>query len=303
MCLTLGLAGCGGGTAPTAPLATLPGPTATPASEPTAAIATVLPTATPVPTLPTGTFTLAANVWWSGFKIAITGGDYDASKHTLTIDASFTNTGTESWELRQLSAETTLAWNGKSLPGFETSGIVAGGATAASRIQFAVPAGFDLSQAVLTFGKADEFQATVPLDGSRVDFEGPGTFTLAGKVTMGKFVTYTVTKALILQASCSGYPQRLKYGPLKKGLVSLVIFGTAASKDSTNYRQIDAGYLTLEGNRVDSVPAMGLSLPLSVSVPNVAMCFTLPFSGAGDFTLRMHEYRSNATGSLVFQLQ
>lgn len=320
-CLAVSVVACSGGTAPTAQPTALSAPTASLAVEPTGspngspatspteapiptAIPTVLPTSTPAPTLPTGTFSLSANVWWSGFDITVTGGDYDVAKHTLTIDASFTNAGTQESELRQLSDGTSVTWNGQSLPGFETAGIVAGGATGTGQIGIKVPAGFDPSQAVLTFGKPGQHQAFVPLNSAEATSDRVQQLPMAGKVTMGKYVTYTITSAYLVPGSCSGYPARIKYGPQDASLVSIVVFGTAKSTDSTNYRQIDRGYLVLpDGSKLDSNPAMGLSLALKGVLTNVAMCFavTPPFDGT--YTLKMHEYRSNATGSFVLQLQ
>jgi len=315
-CISIALLGCGGSASPTlAP--SVSGPTGTAAEQPSPSVAasptdapsptaaaTVLPTATPAPTAPTGAFSLSANVWWSGFEIAVSSGAYDAVKHTLTINATFKNTGTQGSELRQLSDGTTVAWSGGSLPGFEPSGIVAPGATANAQIQVAVPAAFVMSQAVLTFGKAGEHQAQVPLNGDEATSERPSPLSIVGKLSMGKYVTYTITSAMLVPASCSGYPDRIKYGPQKATLLSIVVYGTAKSTDSTNYRQIDNGYLVLpDATKVVSNPAMSLSLALNAVLPNEAMCFAVTPPFEGTYTLKMHEYRSNGTGSLVLQLQ
>jgi hypothetical protein len=328
VCLSFGLAACGGPAA--TPASTAQGPTSEPATPPSsiagaspssAALATGLPTtaptalipttaptaaptAVPAPTAPTSAFSLGGSVWWSGFEMAFIGGSYDAAKHTLTIDATFTNTGTQASELRNLSDGTRVEWNGQSLPGYESSGLIAAGATSTGQISVTVPPDFVASAAILTFGKIDEHRALVPLDGSEATSERPSLLSTAGKVTMGKYVTYTITQAMLVPASCTGYPDRIKYGPLKSDQISVVLFGTAASKDSTNYRWIDKGYVVLpDGTKLASNPAMTLSLPLNAAVPNVMMCFALTIPFEGTYTLKMHEYRSNATGSLVLELQ
>ena len=323
VCLSLGLAACGGPTAtpastttlgptsaPTAPASAIAGADASPAVIATTlptAVPTVLPTPTvvPVPTSSTSAFSLASSVWWSGFEIAVSGGTYDAAKHALTIDATFTNTGTQASELRNLSDGTSVTWNGQVLPGYETSGLIGAGATMTGQITFTtVPPDFVASAAILTFGKSDEHRALVPLDGSEATFDRPRQLSIVGKVTMGKYVTYTITQAWDMPASCSGYPDRIKYGPEKSNVFSIVLFGTAASKDATNYRWIDKGYVVLpDSTKLASDPAMTLSLPLSAAVPNVMMCFALTAPFEGTYTLKMHEYRSNATGSLVLELQ
>jgi len=286
--------------------------TSTPATaSPIASIApspTVAATAsvTPAPTAPpsTGAFTLGASVWWSGFEIATSDGTYDAVKHALTINAAFTNTGTQGSELRNLSDGTKVSWNGQDLPAFVSFGVVGPGATAAGQISVAVPVGFSVANAVLTFGATDQHRALVPLDGTAATSDRPTGFTLPGKVTMGKYVTYTVTSALLVPGSCSGYPDRIRYGPLQADLLSIVVFGTAASKDPISDRQIDRATLVLaDGSKVASVPVMGIELPANTSKKNQAMCFAVDAPGNGSFKLQMHEYRANATGTLAFLLQ
>jgi hypothetical protein len=305
-CAVVLLAGCGGpGVATPAASTAATTPTAAAATAGPTEAATSAPTGAPTPTAvaSTGAFALAASVWWSGFEIAVRGGLVDMAKRTLVIDATFKNTGTQASELRNLSDWTAVSWNSQAFPGFVTSGLVAAGATAHAQISVAIPTAFDLTAATLTFGKSDEHRAIVPLNGAEATSDLPSRLHLTGKITMGKYVTYTVTSAWIVPASCSGYPDRIKYGPLKANLLSIVVFGTAASTDSTNYRQIDRGYLVLpDGSKVASVPQMSLSLPLNTSFPNEAMCFAVTPPFPGGYKIGMHEYRSNATGTLAIDL-
>lgn len=316
-CLAMTLVGCGGAPVATPGAATQPnGGSANPAAPATAITSapslgpspTVEPTlaVTAAPTSPptTGAFSLGAAIWWSGWEIGLTGGTFDAVKHTLTINATFKNTGTQGSELRSVSDSTIVAWNAQDLPAFVTSGIVAAGATGNAQIQAAVPPTFDVATAVLTFGKSDEHQALVPLSGAEPTFDQASHVAFTGKITMGKYVSYTITSFWILPASCSGYPDRIKYGPLKANLESIVVFGTATSKDATNYRQIDRGYLILpDGSKLSSVPQMSLSLALNASLKNEAMCFAVATPYIGTYKIGMHEYRSNATGTLAIPLQ
>jgi len=311
-CLCLGLTGCGGSSTPTPcapttaaatpPLATVGGPTTAP-TETTSPTPTAAVTAAPTAAAASGAFTLSDSVWWSGFEIAITGGTYDVAKHSLIVNASFTNTGTQGSELRNLSDGTKVSWSGQDLPAFEPVGVVGPGATTQAQISAAVPAGFDVASAVLTFGAIDQHRALVPLDGTAATSERPTALAIAGKVTMGKYTTYTVTSSVLVPASCSGYPDRIKYGPLDATLLSIVIFGTAVNRDSTLDHHIDRGYLVLaDGSKVASVPVMGIELPASTTIKNQAMCFAVDVPGSGSYKLQMHEYRSNATGTLAFTL-
>jgi hypothetical protein len=276
--------------------------TTAPTDAPTAApTATATAAATPTPVAATGDFTLAASVWWSGFEIAPTGGTYDAARKTLTINAAFTNDGTQGSELRNLSDGTKISWNGQDLPAYVSIGVVAPGATTQAQITAAVPAGFTVAAAVLTFGATNQHRALVPLDGSAATSERPAILTITGKVTMGKYVTYTITSSMLVPASCSGYPDRIKYGALDATLVSIVVFGTAVNRDATLDHHIDRGYIVLaDGSKVASVPVMGLELPASTTIRNQAMCFAVDEPGSGSYKLAMHEYRTNATGTLAF---
>jgi len=317
--LGLAVGGCSGGTYQTSPRAVIsetgvPTTSTTTPSESATAIATqngapsptvavtATPTATPAAAAK-GAFSLSGSVWWSGFVIAPTDGTYDAVKHTLTINAAFTNTGTEGSELRNLSDGTKISWNGQDLAAFVSIGVVSPGATAQAQITAAVPAGFEAASAVLTFGASNQHQVLVPLDGTAATSEQPTALAITGKVTMGKYTTYTITSSMLVPASCSGYPDRIKYGPLDATLLSIVVFGTAVNRDSILDHHIDRGYLILaDGSKVASVPVMGLELPASTTIKGQAMCFAVDAPATGSFKLAMHEYRANVTGTLAFQI-
>jgi len=311
--------GCGGATSPTAgPNATvaaaatstagLGSPSAAaslsasateaPLPSPTEAGApTPPPTATPA--VVGNAFPLAATVWFSGYRITLTGGTYDAAKHVLHVDGMFENTSTQETELRQLGNDTTILWNSQVLPAFVTAGVVPIGATVAGQVQVQTPADFALADAVLAFGKVTQHQALVPLGGAAATSEEPVALALAGKVTMGKYVTYTITSAMLVPAACTGYTNRIRFGPLPVDQVSILIWGTAHSKDPLNYAQMDQAYLVLaDGSKVQSIPGMSLSVPNGATIPNQGVCFAVPEPGSGTFTLKLHEYRSKATGSL-----
>jgi hypothetical protein len=311
---------CGGGSSPTSGPSVVATDAGTPTSTSTAASpatsslgASVTEAPLPSPTeagaptpAPTATpaavgnaFPLAATVWFSGYQITLTGGTYDAAKHVLHVDGMFQNTSTQETELRQLGNDTTIRWNSEVLPAFVTPGVVPIGATVAGQVQVQTPADFALADAVLAFGKVTQHQALVPLGGAAATSEQPTTLALAGKVTMGKYVTYTITSAMLVPAACTGYTNRIRFGPLPVDQVSILIWGTAHSKDPLNYAQMDQAYLVLaDGSKVQSIPGMSLSVPNGATIPNQGVCFAVPEPGSGTFTLKLHEYRSKATGSL-----
>jgi hypothetical protein len=315
------IGGCGGsgspaatppapaGTTTTLPVLPTLSPTAIPASP---ASATPLPTASAAstPTAPPAVqaFSLNADVWWSGYGIMVTGGTYDVLKHTLNIDAAFGNTSTEATELRSVSAGVKIAWNGQFLPGYVTSGTDPGGGTANAAIQIQVPAGFAVADAILTFGAPDQHQALVPLNGDTATSDLPSGIPVVGTVKMGKYVTYKITGAGLLPFSCLGYPGRISYGPLKSNVETLMLLGTASNTDPLNYAQIDRGSLQLPDSSLQtSNPPMSLSLPNKATLLDQDMCFAIPLTpgggyATGPYTLSMHEYRSNKTGTVTFAL-
>lgn len=249
------------------------------------------------------TFTLAATVWYSGYAITVTGGDYDPLKHRMNIDASFQNTSTQQTELSQLSNGVKIVWNGQFLPGYVTQGPVPVGATANGQIQLQPPAGFSVADAVLTFGQPSEHQALVPLNGDAATTEQPTTLALAGKVKMGKYVTFTITKSMLVPAACSGYPDRIRYGALAKDQVSIVLWGVATNAEPSNYAQVDQGYVTVpDGTTAISNPVVSLSLAGKQTLRDQGMCFAVPAPASGSYKLTMHESRSKASGSITFTL-
>ena len=285
-----------------APASATASPSASPSPSPTTRpTPTLAPTATPAPS-PLA-FSLNSQVWWSGYAITVTGGTYDPVKHKLNIDATFQNTSTQQTELGQLSNGVKIVWNGQFLPGYVTYGPVPVGATAKAQIQLQPPADFMVDGAVLTFGQPDEHQAIVPLNGDPATSDQPTALVVTGKVKMGTYVTFTITKGLLVPASCTGYPDRIRYGPIKTNQVSIVLWGVATNSAPLNYAYIDQGYVTVpDGTTAVSNPAMGLSLPGKGTLRDQGMCFAVPAPGSGSYKLTMHESRSKATGTLTFQV-
>lgn len=287
-------------TASIAPVSASPSPSASasPSATPTP---TPAPTPTPTPTPTPVAFTLNATVWWSGYAINVTGGTYDPLKHKLNIDASFQNTSTSQTEVSQLGNGVKIVWNGQFLPGYVTPGPVPVGATAKAQIQLQPPADFTVEGAVLTFGAPDEHQAIVPLNGGPATSDTPVDLVVNGKVKMGKYAAFTVNKGVLIPASCSGYPDRIKYGPMKKNELSIVLWGVATNTEPRNDAYIDQGFLLVpDGTTSASNPAVSISLPAKGTIRNSGMCFNVPAPGSGSYKLTLHEYRSKASGSMTF---
>lgn len=274
-----------------APTAT-PSPTPIPTASPT-------PTSTPVPTPQANP--LAAHVWWGGYEIDVSGATYDPLKKRLIIVATFLNTSTAPNDVSGLGNELNVVWNSTYLQGFIPAGAVPAGGTVRGEIQVQPPVGFTPETAVLTFGQPTEHQAMVPLNGDPATSEMAVTFHVLGKVKMGKYATYTVNAGTLMPASCAGAPQKLKFGPMKTGEMSVLLGGVAANGESGYDAFIDQAYVTVpDGTTAAAFPAMYLGVPSKGTVRDARMCFNVPASGSGTYKLTMHESRSKKSGSITF---
>ena len=310
--LTLLVAACSSSGTPAPASAS---PSASPSAASASASASASPSASPSPTVkPTPTpspsptpqpspFTLSSSVWYSGYAITVTGGTYDPLKHKLNIDISLQNQSTQQTEASQLSNGVKVVWSGQFLPGYVTAGPVPVGATAQAQIQLQPPVGFDVASAVVAFGQPSEHQALVPLNGDAATSDQPSTLAIAGTIKMGKFVTFKVTKSMLVPAACTGYPDRIRYGTLAKNQISIVLWGTATNSEPTNYAQVDQGFVTIpDGSTAISNPAVSISLPGKATLRDPGMCFAVPAPGTGAYKLTMHESRSKANGVIPFTL-
>lgn len=233
--------------------------------------------------------------------INVTGGTYDPLKHKLNIDASFQNTSTTQTEVSQVGNGVKIVWNGQFLPGYVIGGPVPVGATARAQIQLQPPADFTVEGAVLTFGAPDEHQAIVPLNGNPATSDTPVDLVVNGKVKLGTYAAFTVNKGVLIPASCSGSSERIKYGPIKKNEVSIVLWGVATNTNPGNLAYIDQGFLLVpDGTTSASNPAVFISVPSKGTVRNLGMCFNVPAPGSGSYKLTLHESRSKVNGSMAF---
>jgi hypothetical protein len=310
LALILAACGSGAGPAPTGAASPIPSTVAASATAPGASPAgavspgpTIAGGSTQVPTpsapVATGAFSLTAEVWFSGYDITLTGGSYDPARHTLVIDATFRNTSTQQTELRQLSASVKVVWDNQYLVAYVSAGTVPIGASVDGQIQVDTPKDFVPAEAMLAFGEADEHQALVPLGGAAATSDQPVALALSGTLKMGKYISYRITSSLLVPAACIGYPDRIRFGPLKADLTSILLWGTAVSTDPVNDAHIDQGYVVLpDGTTIQSDPTTGLEIPYKATIRNVGLCFAVPLPATGTDVLKMHEYRSKATGKL-----
>ena len=230
--------------------------------------------------------------------IHVTDGTYDPLKHVLHVNATFTNTSTIQTDSSTLGNDLKVVWNGQFLDAYVTGGAIPVGATASAQIQVTPPKDFVVADTVLTFGAPDEHQALVPLNGSAATSEQPTTLAVGGVIKMGKFASFTITKALVVPAGCYGYPEKFKLIPLKKIEVSILVWGIATNTDQVNYAYIDQGFvLAPDGTTSTSNPAASWSLAPKATVRTQGMCFLVAAPGSGSYTLTMHESRSKVSAS------
>jgi len=308
LCLIVGACSGSGAAASAAPSEASSAPSASATAAPSASPSgspsvrpTPSPTPTPTPVPSAAAFSLDSTVWWSGYVIHVTGGTYDPLKKILKVEATFMNTATAQTEVSQVGNDLKVVWNGQFMPPSVSPGPVPVGATAAAEISLQTPKDFTVAGTVLAFGAPDEHQALVPLNGDPATSEQPTSLTVAGTLKMGKYAAFAVTKGIVIPAACIGYPDRIKYGPLKKDQVSIVLWGTATSSDPTNYAYIDQGFvLAPDATTSASNPAVSFSPPPRGTIRDLGMCFAVAAPGSGSYTLTMHESRSKASGTFKF---
>lgn len=284
------------GTPSVAPASATPSPSASasPTIKPTPS---PTPTPTPVPT--PAAFTLDSTVWWSGYVIHVTDGTYDPLKHVLKVNATFQNTSTAQTDSSSIGNDLKVVWNGQFIPGYVSQGAVPVGATATAQIQITTPKDFVVADTVLAFGAPDEHQALVPLSGATATSEQPTTLTATGTIKMGKYASFTITKGILIPAGCYGYSDKIKFVPLKKNEVSIVLWGTATSSDPLNYAYIDQGFVVApDKTTAASNPAISLTLGPRATIRNQGVCFDVAAPGSGSYTLTMHESRSKLSASI-----
>lgn len=308
--LSVLIAACSGsgGPAPATPGAAGPNAASVAPAGPSASptpTATVRPTPTPPPT-PTSppspvTLTLNSHVWWGGYAIDVSGATYDPLKKKLFVIATFLNTSTSANDVSNLGAGVNVVWNATYLPGYIPLGAVPAGGTVRAEIQIQTPVGFTPDTSVLTFGQPTEHQATVPLNGGAVAFDPPSDLVVTGKVVMGKFVAFSLTSGLVIPASCAGTLTKMKFGPIKKGEVSIVLRGIATNSEPRNDGYIDQGFVDVpDGTTSAANPAVYIALPSKATVRDNGLCFNVPAPGSGTYKLTLHEGRSKLNGSITF---
>jgi hypothetical protein len=119
---------------------------------------------------------------------------------------------------------------------------------------------------------------------------------------MGKYAAFTVTKGIVIPAACIGYPDRIKYGPLKKDQVSIVLWGTATSSDPTNYAYIDQGFvLAPDATTSASNPAVSYSPPPRGTIRDLGMCFAV--AAPGQWLVHLDDARITVQGERHVQVR
>lgn len=181
--LALTFAACGGSAAAT------PAPTTDAGGIDPSEAAAIASMAAEAPTPTTTTVQVDKAIWFAGFKVtfgAATAELTDGSGGTVSIEATFENTGSDS---ATFDGTLTLASNGDiALEGFGMDiPSVPGGQTGKGTLAFSVKDGFTFDDAVLTIGRPENQQAIVPLTPTAGDVVAhePQAFILAGSGQAG----------------------------------------------------------------------------------------------------------------------
>ena len=191
------------------------------------------------------TATPGSSLYYAGLDITVEGVTYDEDAATLTVNATFHNTATAPVDLNLLSGgQASIWWDQTVLDLSPANAPVPAGATVRGTLMgTSIPAGFVMDDAVLTFGRPGDHQATLPLAaGSVATFDPPLQFDVAKTVRAKKYATFEITSAQVVPARCSGNSDEFVLEAAPSNEATILLTATV-----TGGRDIGVGGMSLAG--------------------------------------------------------
>jgi hypothetical protein len=249
--------------------------------------------AEPVESAPPGAQTLpvGSTLYFSGFEITVEQVTWDPDAGVLEITAVFHNQGTGTADLTslQLNGHPTVRYNDEVIPlRVESLRAPAGAATRATLSSTNLPDGFSLENAVLTFGEADQHQASVALEqGGQAQFESPQDIQVprrARRVVIPGVAVFTISDAQLVPAGCTGNRDAVVFTPAPASELSLVLTVTVRGR-----ARLGALVNTI-ATAPDGTSGVGgpgvLSIARGATARDLLYCYTVPTPGPGAYTVR-----------------
>ncbi|MEO8469705.1 MAG: hypothetical protein ABI573_08580 [Chloroflexota bacterium] len=265
---------------------------------------TVTPTATPLPTPVSTAYVLDATAWYAGLIIHFDAANsvLDEGGGAVMVDLRLENLGTE---LATLEVGVLLGAGGRTVEPIRGTVIpdVPPGASVGTTLQFNVDGTFDVANAAIWIGRADEHRVIVPLEAgtSVLTTLEPVSLSLAGSATAGT-LTVTLTGGE-LRADLPDWGLELASGSL-----ALTITYTARYRGDFAggfpFTGVNVGLRLPDGTTLAARPD-GHSQSVAVlkpgtSVPNLQSRFEVPLPAAGAYALVVRD--GARTASIPFTI-
>jgi len=249
-------------------------------------------TAAPTDEFEPQTFEVGHEVWHSGFRIEVHGGELSRTEnalsgrvtHSLILDVSYENLGSFD---TFFDAQMAVVADGDSFV-YENFGgdSVASGLASKAELTFRVEEGFDSSGAQLIIGSGDEAKATVPL--------GPGGGELVPLEPMDVDVAGTLSMELIDLEFTGGdlrYDVLDKYRQVDDGELALTLTFDATSRKGGNWSVFADNFaLVVPGG--DAIGADGAQLEnlagsdAGTTTSDMAIRFLVDDPASGTYSVR-----------------
>ena len=252
--------------------------------------------------------TLDSTAWLAGFKVRVTGADFDRSSRTVSVDALLTNTSQVDASLNAVADEISLdPGNDSGLisvqqvrPGMN----VVAGTSARIAISFSVSAPMRLTTATLVLGKAAHHQWHVPLKAGVVATgESPVDVTSPHRMRT-RHAYLDITSAQVVPWSCSGITPDTAFTPSDRSTSVIALRGSAGAIT------VPPGGTALETMSMtapDGTTASVITPPLQVwfahqSTPGLLLCLPVPGGLRGTYVLKITDSQ-RASASAKFTVR
>jgi hypothetical protein len=247
------------------------------------------------------TVTLDQDLYFAGWNITIGDATYDPAAATIAISGSFENLGDLQRSLLEIQqvGGVRLVWGDQIVEvAFEKAGLVpAHSAVLATLVGvYAMPEGFSLDQAVLTFGQPTDQQATLALAaGSVGQSVQPAPFDVSGRVRLKGVSTTKITGGQVIAASCGGRPDEISYSIAASDEVSILLSVVVSGGKSTT--SLDSFITGPGGISAPGTPG-ALGIVGAHSTTDGLFCYTVKSPATGSYTLTVQG--AGKTGKLKF---
>ena len=245
--------------------------------------------ASPVPSVApaVSTISLAGNLYFAGWTIAITSATYDPVAATLAIEGTYENHADLQASLLVIQQDggVRLMWNGMIVEvAFKDPVNVPAHGTVPATLQaiYAMPEGFSLADTVLTFGQPTDQQATLPLtDGATGSSFLPQPFEASGKAAMKGYATVRFDSGQVIAAACGGRADEVYFTTADADQLSILLDVTIMGNKQGG--QFESFVTAPDGITGPGTP--GGATPRAHETLKGKLCYTVPAPVQGKYVV------------------